>query len=422
MSAEFEAPVSRRKAAPSPGPDSHCSQAPAGRVIAHVDMDAYFVEVELLSRPELRGRKLIVAHDSHRSVVLSASYQARQDGVGSAMPLSRARQLSPDSLILPPHQHRYREISQQIMAYFGAITDTVEQLSVDEAFLDITGARRRLGPPEAIGELIRRQIREQFGLPCTVGIADRKFIAKIASTRAKPDGMLVVPPAQRAAFLHSLPVSALWGVGRKTEQSLHAMGIRSVRQLAESPPEVLHRRLGAIGDHLYRLSWGDDERGVQTEREEKSIGAEETFSRDIETAAELRSELLRLSHRVAARLRESGLSAGGIAIKLRYRDFETLSRSSTLRHATQSALAIHAQATAMLDRLGPMEQPVRLLGVRAERLNDSGGSLQLSFDRQEGNWADAETALDEVSRRFPQAQVAPASLLRKEPPSGYEES
>ena len=422
MSGRSESPPLNGDADAPRRPDHHGAGAPAGRVIAHVDMDAYFVEVELLSRPELRGRKIIVAQDSHRSVVLSASYQARRDGVGSAMPLSRARQLSPDSLVLSPNQSRYREISQQIMAYFGTITDTVEQLSVDEAFLDITGARRRLGSPESIGELIRQQVRAQFGLPCTVGIADRKFIAKIASTQAKPDGMLVVPPARRIAFLHSLPVGALWGVGRKTEQTLHSMGLRSVQQLAESPPDVLHRRLGAVGDHLYRLAWGEDEREVQTEREEKSIGAEETFSRDIETATELRSELLRLSHRVAARLRAAGLSAGGIAIKLRYRDFETLSRSSTLRHATQSALAIHAQAMAMLDKLGALEQPVRLLGVRAERLTVSGGSLQLSFDRQEGNWADAETALDEVSRRFPRAQVAPASLLRREPPSRYEES
>lgn len=389
---------------------------PAGgtRVLAHADMDAYYVEVELLSRPELRGQKIIVAQDSGRSVVLSASYEARADGVRSAMPLSRARQLSPHAMVLEPHMERYRRISEQIMAYFGSITDQVEQLSVDEAFLDLTGARRRLGPPERIGTMIRKDIRERFGLPVTVGIADRKFIAKIASTRAKPDGLLLVPPHRRIGFLHSLPVRALWGVGGKTAAALEEFGITTVEQLAHTPVEALRRRLGVNGEHLHRLSWGQDDRGVETERIEKSIGAEETFAEDVYSEKALREELLRLSHKVAGRMRQAGVTAQGVALKLRYRDFETHTRSATLTHPTHSALALYAKAVALLERMGERPQPVRLIGVRAERLHHEAGALQLSFDRAETNWVEAENALDAVARRFPGASVAPASLLPRE--------
>lgn len=389
---------------------------PAGgtRVLAHADMDAYYVEVELLSRPELRGQKIIVAQDSGRSVVLSASYEARADGVRSAMPLSRARQLSPHAMVLEPHMERYRRISEQIMAYFGSITDQVEQLSVDEAFLDLTGARRRLGPPERIGTMIRKDIRERFGLPVTVGIADRKFIAKIASTRAKPDGLLLVPPHRRISFLHSLPVRALWGVGGKTAAALEEFGITTVEQLAHTPVEALRRRFGVNGEHLHRFSWGQDDRGVETERIEKSIGAEETFAEDVYSEKALREELLRLSHKVAGRMRQAGVTAQGVALKLRYRDFETHTRSATLTHPTHSALALYAKAVALLERMGERPQPVRLIGVRAERLHHEAGALQLSFDRAETNWVEAENALDAVARRFPGASVAPASLLPRE--------
>lgn len=399
------APMAGSTGAPSGG------GAP-GRVIAHVDMDAYFVEVELLERPELRGRKLIVAQESGRSVVLSASYEARADGVRSAMPLARARRLSPEALVLPPHQGRYREISASIMAFFGEVTDAVEQLSVDEAFLDITGARRRLGDPEEIGRHLRAETRARFGLPCSVGIADRKFIAKIASTRAKPDGLLLVPPRRRLAFLHSLPVRALWGVGAKTAEALERLGITTVEQLAETPAEMLRARFGAIGDQLHALARGEDDRGVQTSREEKSLGAEETFAEDVDSRQELLAELLRLSHRVASRLRAGGHAAGRVGLKLRYRDFETLTRSVTLRHSTQSALVLHRQAAGLLDGLGVLAQPVRLIGLRAEALSGDDAGLQLSFDRTETNWIDAEEALDAVAARYP-GGVAPASLLRR---------
>lgn len=379
-------------------------------IIAHVDMDAFYVEAELLDKPELRGLKVIVAGEG-RSVVLSASYPARTDGVRSAMPLTRARQLSPESVVIPPQMHRYRTLSAGIMAYFDTLTHRKEQLSVDEAFLDLTGARRTLGDPAAMGYRIRTDIREQFGLPASVGIADRKFIAKIASTRAKPDGLLVVPPSRRLEFLHSLEVEALWGVGAKTAAALREMGLRSVEQIAQTPRDVLFRRFGAVGEHLHDLAWGEDPRPVQPERLEKSIGAEETFAADISEDAVLSRELLRLAHKVAARLRAAGLSASGISLKLRWRDFATLSRAATLTHPTQSAPELHRQAIRLLQGLGHRPQPVRLIGIRAERLSSEEAGLQLSFDAHDDEWRAAQHALDAVAGRFPAAQIRPASLL-----------
>lgn len=376
-------------------------------------MDAFYVEAELLEAPELRGRKIIVAGEG-RSVVLSASYQARADGVSSAMPLSRARRLSPEAVVLPPQMHRYRKLSADIMNYFDTLTHRKEQLSVDEAFLDLSGARRRLGEPWQMGQLIRAQIREKVGLPATVGIADRKFIAKIASTRAKPDGLLVVPPARRLEFLHSLEAKQLWGVGAKTVQVLASMGLRTVKDIAETPKEALAHRLGAVGAHLHDLAWGIDPREVEPQRVEKSIGAEETFAEDLTEDSELSKELLRLAHKVAARLRAAGLSASGVSLKLRWRDFSVLTRSATLTHPTQSAPDLYRQAVRLLQNLGPRRQPVRLIGIRAERLSGADGSLQLSFDAQEDEWLSAQRTADAVAGKFPSASLRPATLL--EPP------
>ena len=386
---------------------------PPGRaapIIAHVDMDAFYVEAELLDAPQLRGQKIIVAGEG-RSVVLSASYQARADGVSSAMPLSRARRLSPEAVVIPPHMDRYRKLSAEIMSYFDTLTDRKEQLSVDEAFLDLSGARRRLGSPEQMGRLIRAGIVERVGLPASVGIADRKFIAKIASTRAKPDGLLVVPPADRLEFLHSLPAGQLWGVGAKTAQVLATMGLRTVKDIAETPRQALAHRLGAVGSHLHDLAWGIDPRPVEPARVEKSISAEETFAEDISADSELNKELLRLAHRVAARLRAAEVSSSGVSLKLRWRDFSTVTRSSTLAHPTQSAPDLHRQAVRLLESLSPRRQPVRLIGIRAERLSAGDGSLQLSFDAQDGDWLTAQQALDAVAGKFPGAAVRPASLL-----------
>jgi DNA polymerase IV len=405
------------------GPDEDREQAEARlrdfrrASIMHVDMDAFFVSVELRARPDLRGRPVIVGFPAERSVVLSASYEARRFGVKSAMPMAVAHRLCPQAVIIEPRHKLYYEVSGQLMGIFGSITDLVEPLSVDEAFLDVGGAIRRLGPPSDIGQLIRRRVASELGITASVGIAASKFVAKIASTRCKPDGLLLIRPEQTVPYLHSLPVNALWGVGGKTAEVLARMGIRTVADVAATPVSSLKKVLGATGEHVHRLSWGIDSRTVTPVRVEKSIGAEETFASDTADDALLHRELLRLSHRTAERLRASGLVARTVALKLRYADFSTVTRSRTVHTPLDSAQLIYAVAIQLLESLGSRPLMVRLVGVRAEQLEAAAQtSLQLSLDRRDDNWRAAEQALDKVAEKFGSKSVLPARLL--EPGSG----
>jgi DNA polymerase-4 len=380
--------------------------------ILHVDMDAFFVSVELRTRPELRGKPVIVGYPADRSVVLSASYEARAFGVKSAMPMVIAARMCPKAMIIEPRHRLYYEVSAQIMAIFESITELVEPLSVDEAFLDVGGAIRRLGAPREIGELVRRRVSNELGITASVGIAASKFIAKIASTRCKPDGLLLITPEETVPYLHSLPVGALWGVGAKTADVLARMGIRTVADVAATPVSSLKKVLGATGEHVYRLSWGIDPRPVTPVRLEKSIGAEETFAVDTADDAILHRELLRLSHRTAERLRSSGMVARTVALKLRYSDFSTITRSRTVHTPVDSAQLIYAVVVQLLESIGNRAMTVRLVGIRAEQLEDAGQtSLQLSLDRRDDNWRAAEQALDRVSRKFGSKSVLPARLL-----------
>lgn len=386
--------------------------------ILHVDMDAFFVSVELRSRPELRGKPVIVGFPADRSVVLSASYEARATGVKSAMPMSIAMRRCPAAVVINPRHTLYYEVSAQLMEIFGSITDLVEPLSVDEAFLDVGGAIRRLGTPLEIGHLIRRRVQSELGITASVGIAGTKFVAKIASTRCKPDGILQIDAEDTLSYLHSLPVSALWGVGGKTGEVLARMGIRTVADVAATPLSSLKKVLGASGEHVYRLSMGIDPRPVTPTRVEKSIGAEETFSVDTADEELLHRELLRLSHRTASRLRSSGMLARTVALKLRYADFSTVSRSRTVHTPVDSAQLIYQVAMQLLDSLGPRSMSVRLVGVRAEQLEPAGQtSMQLSLDRRDDNWRAAEQALDRVSQRFGSKTLLPARLLEPGKPS-----
>lgn len=380
--------------------------------ILHVDMDAFFVSVELRSRPGLRGKPVIVGYPADRSVVLSASYEARAFGVKSAMPMAVAARMCPSAIIIEPRHKLYYEVSAQLMAIFGSITDLVEPLSVDEAFLDVGGAIRRLGSPREIGEIIRRRVLGELGITASVGIAASKFVAKIASTRCKPDGLLLIAPDETVAYLHSLPVNALWGVGAKTVEVLARMGIRTVADVAATPPASLKKSLGASGEHVYRLSWGIDPRPVTPVRLEKSIGAEETFAVDTADDVLLHRELLRLSHRTAERLRSTGMVARTISLKLRYADFSTITRSRTVHSPVDSAQLIFAVTVQLLESLGTRPMTVRLVGVRAEQLEDAAHtSLQLSLDRRDDNWRAAEQALDRVAEKFGSKSVIPARLL-----------
>ncbi|GAB5080233.1 DNA polymerase IV [Arthrobacter sp. AD-310] len=378
----------------------------------HVDMDAFFVSVELRTRPELLGKPVIVGFPAERSVVLSASYEARAFGVKSAMPMAVAQRMCPQAAIIEPRHKLYYEVSAELMAIFESITELVEPLSVDEAFLDVTGALRRLGPPRGIGELIRRRVSAELGITASVGIAESKFVAKIASTRCKPDGLLQIGPDETVPYLHSLPVGALWGVGAKTADVLARMGIRTVADVAATPVAALRKTLGATGEHVHQLSWGIDPRPVTPVRLEKSIGAEETFAVDTTDQALLHRELLRLSHRTAARLRTSGMVARTVALKLRFADFSTITRSRTVPTPVDSAQLIYSVALQLLDAAARPGTPVRLVGVRAEQLEEAARtSLQLSIDRRDDNWRAAEQALDEVTRKFGNKSVLPARLM-----------
>lgn len=400
------------------GTNQPTAARPPGRrpsCIMHVDMDAFFVSVELRTQPELRGKPVIVGFPGERSVVLSGSYEARAFGVKSAMPMAVAMRMCPQAVVIEPRHKLYYEVSGQLMAIFESITGLVEPLSVDEAFLDVTGALRRLGPPRGIGELIRRRVATELGITASVGIAETKFVAKIASTRCKPDGLLLIGPDETVPYLHSLPVGALWGVGAKTGEVLAKMGIRTVADVAATPVSSLKKVLGATGEHVHQLAWGIDRRPVTPVRLEKSIGAEETFAVDTADDALLRRELLRLSHRTAARLRSSGMVARTVALKLRFADFSTITRSRTVQTPVDSAQLIYAVVIQLLESLGTRAMAVRLVGVRAEQLEEAARtSLQLSIDRRDDNWRAAEQALDEVTRKFGNKSVLPARLMEHE--------
>ncbi|WP_240183679.1 DNA polymerase IV [Leifsonia aquatica] len=383
--------------------------------VLHVDMDAFFASVELLDRPDARGKPAIVGHAGGRGVVTSATYEARRFGVRSAMPMSQALRLCPTAIILPPHYQKYTEYSARVMEIFHEVTPLVEPLSIDEAFLDVAGARRLLGSPRRIAELIRSRVQEETGLTCSVGVAGTKFMAKLASGRAKPDGLLVIPPAETIAYLRPLPVGALWGVGASTQASLERMGMRTVADLADAPMAVLQRAVGDAGARrLHDLANGRDARRVVTESREKSVGHENTFSADVDDPDILRRELLRLSGRVGERLRTHGLEGRTVAIKVRFSDFPTITRSRTLAEPTNVGRRLFEEAWQIFEALDldVRTTPIRLIGVRAEQLLDAGGDALALWDPDE-EWRETERALDAVSARFGRGMIGPASLVRR---------
>jgi len=379
--------------------------------ILHVDMDAFFVSVELLSRPELRGKPVLVGGAAGRGVVSAASYEARRYGVNSAMPMSVALQRCPNAIVLRGDYASYSRYSKRVMEIFEQVTPLVEPLSIDEAFLDVSGARRLHGSPAQIAWTIRERVRAETGLTCSIGVAATKYVAKVASGRAKPDGMLVVPAADTLSFLHPLPVSALWGVGRVTEESLTRLGLRTVGDVAEMPSDALERAVGpALAARLARLANGIDPRDVETTRSEKSIGHEVTFDHDLRDPEQIRRELLRLSDDVAVRLRKAGAVGRTVVLKLRYGDFRTVTRSRTLGEPTDVARRIYDEASAALGELVGDGARIRLIGVRAEQLRPSGGGAALWDPDEEGR--EAERAIDEVTARFGRGAVRPAALVR----------
>jgi DNA polymerase IV len=384
--------------------------------ILHVDMDAFYASVEIRDRPELAGQPVIVGGTSGRGVVLSASYQARVFGVRSAMPVMRAQRMCPRAVFVAPRPWMYAAVSKAVMAIFGTITPEVEPLALDEAFLDVSGALRRLGTPAGIARQIRAQVASQQGITCSVGVAPTKFVAKIASIRCKPDGLLVVPRTGVLDFLHPLPVAALWGVGERTGEVLARLGLRTVGDIAHTPLDTLQRELGvAQGSHLAALARGRDERAVTPHVSEKSVGAEETFATDIDDPDRIRRELLKLSGRTAHSLRASGFVARTVSVKLRLASFKTMTRSRTLAYPTDVAHEIYATACSLYESAGlDRGAQLRLVGVRVSGLVPAtGANAQLAFDDRPVGWREAEQAVDKIASRFGSSAVRPAALVEE---------
>lgn len=405
-----------RSAAELGGDDSGCP-------ILHVDMDAFFASVEIKRRPELAHRPVVVG-GSTRGVVAAASYAARRYGVRSAMPMSQALRLCPQLVVLPPDRAAYSAASAAVMDILRSITPLVEQLSVDEAFLDVRGAVRLLGPPSAIAATIRARIKAETGLTCSVGVARNKFVAKLASARCKPDGLLVVPADRTLEFLHPLPVTVLWGVGARTAEPLHRLGIRTVADLANTPLDTLRRAVGTAGaDHLHALANGRDDRAVQLGEVEKSISADHTTDTDLVEEADVLRELLRLSDEVGRRVRGRGFVARTVGIKIRFADFKTITRVRTLPGWTDSSATIFQIATELYRALDLDRPRIRLVGVKCENLREADNAPeQLSFDDVQPAARPADTVLDAARARFGSAALGYATLLgtpqRDEPGAG----
>ena len=381
--------------------------------ILHVDMDSFFAQVEMREDPSLVGRPIIVGGTSGRGVVTSATYEARALGVRAGMPTSRARALCPHAAFVPGSHALYRRYSQEVMGILATITPALEQVSIDEAFLDVSGARRRLGSPLEIATLIRTRIRDSVGLPASVGIAS---VAKIASSHAKPDGLLLIPHEATVEFLHGLPVGALWGVGGRTGAVLDREGIDTIGDLAHAPLARLTKLLGvASAHHLHDLAWGIDPRPVAPARAEKSVGMERTFEEDVRSRAQIEEFILAASHDCARRLRAGGVVGWTIGIKMRGADFHTITRSVSLVAPTDTGRDIARAARELFAREDMPIGGVRLFGVRVEGLQSRSGGVAVTLDRDERPAA-SERAMDQIRTKFGVGALAPATLLGKKTP------
>ncbi|WP_197024195.1 DNA polymerase IV [Nocardiopsis sp. CNT312] len=391
------------------GPDAGCD-------ILHLDMDAFFASVERLRDPGTRGRPLIVGGTGPRGVVSSADYLARARGVHSAMPMARALRLCPEAVVRPPDGAAYREVSESVMELLRSVTPLVQQLSLDEAFLDVSGARRRLGGPVRIAAMIRRRVRDEQRLTCSVGVAATRFVAKLGSTHCKPDGLLLVPTEHVPSFLAPLPVGALPGVGDKTERTLARLGLRTVGVLARADPELLRGELGdRAGTRLSELARGVDRTPVVPGAPDKSVGAEETFDTDVGDPEVIHRELLRLSERVGRRLRSSGQVGRTVSVKLRRADFSTITRSRTLPEHTDVGREISAVARELYESAGLGRDRLRLVGVRVEGVvSEERAPRQLVLGEEGTGWREVERAVDRVAARFGPGAVQSAALAKRD--------
>lgn len=391
-------------------------------------MDAFFASVEIADHPQLRGKPVIVGHGD-RGVVTAASYEARPFGVRSAMPMTQARRLCPQAIVVPPHHQRYREVSSSVMNFFHQITPVMEAVSIDEAFLDVTGSIKRAGSPVAIAQHIRRRVEAEHNVTCSVGVASSTMVAKLASTHAKPDGLLLIPDHRALEFLHQLPVGALQGVGPKTEKRLSQWGINTVKQLAHTEDDVLLNLLGkSHAERLKAQAWHQIKGTINPQRAEKSVGTETTLEKDSRDREEWRRIVWQLANSTARRAQKSHVAGNVVVLKVRTGDFETFTRSRTTAHAVNGALDIYRVAQELLVAHAP-SRAVRLLGVRleglipADEINeqltlDPGLQRQAAGDSRDGKQAeetDVTKLWDQLRDRFGDHVVMPGSLVVNKP-------
>ena len=382
--------------------------------ILHVDMDAFYASVEERDNPKLKGKAVVVGAGK-RGVVSAANYEARKFGIRAAMPVYKAKALAPHAVFLTPDIAKYSEVSKHVMQIFNDVTPYVEPISLDEAFLDVTGARKLLGTGKQIADLIRKRVEKEQGITCSVGIAHNKFIAKIASGHCKPNGVLEIDPAKMLDFLHPLAANEIWGVGPKTNEQLAKLGLITIADIANTPRSTLIKILGqAGGSSLYELAWGRDYRDVITEHIEKSISASETFDFDIDQQEEILKEYLRLTEKSAERMREKGLAANTISIKVRFSDFKTISRSKTLDLPLNSTQEIFEVVKNLYLALGLERVLIRLVGVSLDSLVENDDLQQMVLGQRESGWAQADRAIDRIKQRFGRTSLRPARLVSKE--------
>ena len=384
------------------------------RSIIHFDMDAFYPAVEVQDNPELKGRPVIVGGGKKRGVVSSASYEARKFGVHSAQPIATALRLCPDSILLPVRMHRYKEVSRIVFEIFSRFTPLVEPLSIDEAFLDITGSERLLGTPTAVAARIRKLVFEETGLTVSAGVAPSKFVAKIASDMEKPDGLTVVPADKVREFLDPLPIKKMWGIGRVTQKALAHLNVRTFIELRQVPVEVLERRFGKHGVSMHLLSMGIDERDVEPGYEAKSIGHERTFPEDMTGLDDTKKELLALASKVARRMRKKEVTGKTVSLKVKYHDFKQVTRSATLKESTDDGFLIYSTVCRLLLNTDAGKKPVRLLGISVSQLNFLGTAGQLSLfgpDELTQKRRRLNVALDSVYEKHGEKGLRPGSLF-----------
>ncbi|MFW6051891.1 MAG: DNA polymerase IV, partial [Myxococcota bacterium] len=390
---------------------------PPARTILHIDMDAFFASVEQLDDPALRGKPLLVGGAPPRGVVAAASYEARPFGCRSAMPMALALRKCPHARVVPPRHDRYMEVSRRVFAIFHRHTPLVEKLSVDEAFLDVTASRSLFGGGEAIARRIKDTVRAELGLTGSAGVAPSKFVAKIASDLDKPDGLVVVPPERVEAFLAPLPLDRMWGVGPKAAERLRARGYATLGDLARARPRDLERLLGSWGARVQALARGQDDRPVVPDAPAKSIGAEETFDRDLTGRDALRRELLAQADRVAARLVAAGVCGRVITIKVKYADFTLRTRQKRLPAPVADTDSIYEAARDLLDRFEGLERGVRLTGVAVGDLQPGPPPPTLFPEPRAERRQRLEEAVQAVRSRFGRAGITRGTLIRQTDPN-----